>query len=70
MITLEQIQIKLAEAIKNSGISQTNLAKQLGINQTQISCYFHGKKMPSLDTFANLCKVLDVDPAEILCVKD
>jgi len=38
-------------------------------NQT-VSCYALGKKMPALDTFANLCEVLDVDPAELLCLND
>ena len=30
----------------------------------------HDRSMPALDTFANLCAVLDLDPAEILCLKD
>ena len=68
MITLEQIQKKIAEAIRQSGLSQTEIASRLGIKQTQISCYLHGKKLPALDTFANLCEVLDVDPAYILCL--
>ena len=68
MITLSQIQERTIEAIKQSGLTQTELAKRLGIKQQQISCYIHGTKMPSLDTFANLCKILDVDPAYILCV--
>lgn len=68
MIMLEQIQKKIAEAIRQSGLSQTEIASRLGIKQTQISCYLHGKKLPALDTFANLCEVLDVDPAYILCL--
>ncbi len=70
MITLQQIQARLAESIKQSGLSQTDIAKNLGIKQTQISCYVHGKKLPALDTLANLCKLLDVEPAYILCLKD
>ncbi len=69
MITLEQIQERLAEMIKQSGISQTALAKQIGVCQQAISSYVHGKKMPALDTLANLCVVLDLDANEILCVK-
>ena len=67
MITLEQIQARLAEAIRQSGIPQKDLAKFLGVAQSQISCYIHGKKMPALDTFAKLCKILDVDTKYILC---
>lgn len=69
MVTLQQIQKKLSEAIKQSGVSQTVIAERLGVKQPQISCYIHGKKLPALDTFANLCTILEVDPADILCVR-
>lgn len=67
MITLGQIQKELSEAIKQSGLTQTEIANKLGIRQAQISRYIHGKIMPALDTLANLCVILDVDPADILC---
>ena len=70
MITLEQIRAKLQEAIKNSGLTQTQLAKKLNIYQTAVSQYLSGRAMPALDTFANLCAVLDLDPAEILCLNE
>ncbi|MCI8499322.1 MAG: helix-turn-helix transcriptional regulator [Clostridia bacterium] len=69
MITLEQIQKRLAEAIKQSGLSQSEIARRLGIKHPQISCYVHGKKLPALDTLANLCKILDVDANYILCLE-
>lgn len=68
MITLAEIQKRLAEAIKQSGFSQTEIAKRLGVSQQTISHYIKGDKMPSLDTFSNLCVILDLDPAEILGV--
>ncbi len=70
MITLKQIQIKLAEAIKLSGMPQAELARLLGVSQSLISHYLHGNKMPALDTFANLCKLLDVDANDILCINE
>ncbi|MCI8596070.1 MAG: helix-turn-helix transcriptional regulator [Clostridia bacterium] len=70
MITLKQIQIKLAEAIKLSGMPQAELARLLGVSQSLISHYLHGNKMPALDTFANLCKILDVDANDILCINE
>ncbi len=70
MITLNQIRAKLQEAIKQSGLSQTEIAKKIGIGQQTVSEYLHGKSMPALDTFANLCAVLDVDPAELLCIAE
>lgn len=67
MITLEQIQIRLAETIKQSGMTQTAIANALNIKPTQICSYLKGRKMPALDTLANLCKLLDVDANYILC---
>ncbi len=68
MITLKQIQDNLIDALKHSNIKQSELAEKIGVKQSQISCYLHGKKLPSLDTFANICAVLDIDPADILCI--
>ena len=68
MITIDNIRIKIADAIKRSGKQQKEIAQALGIKQSQISCYVHGKKLPALDTFAKLCAVLDEDANEILCV--
>ena len=67
MITLTQIQKRLSETIKQSGMTQTAIANALGIRPTQISSYVNGRKMPALDTLANLCKVLDIDANYILC---
>ncbi len=69
MITLEQIQKQLKDAILRSGLSQTSIARQLGIKQQQISSYIYGKSLPALDTLANLCRILELDANEILCVK-
>ncbi|MDE6060703.1 MAG: helix-turn-helix domain-containing protein [Clostridia bacterium] len=70
MITLSEIQKRLIESIKQSGISQTDLAKKIGVCQQAISSYIKGQKMPALDTLANLCKVIDISPAYILCFED
>lgn len=68
MVTLPQIQIKIAEAIRLSGLTQTELAKRLGVSQPSIAHYIKGDKFPALDTFANLCAVLDLDANDILCL--
>ena len=68
MITIDQIQKKLREAIRTAPISKKELAKKLGINQSTVSKYLHLDKFPSLETFANLCKILDVSADEILCL--
>ena len=70
MVTLDQIRVRLQEAIRQSGMTQTELAKKLNIYQSAVGQYLSGRAMPALDTFANLCAVLDVDPAYILCLTD
>lgn len=70
MITLEQISKNLQREIKECGLTQTEIAKKLNLSKQTISCYVHGKKMPALDTFANLCKALDLDPLQILCLNN
>lgn len=68
MITLEEIQKRLAETIRQSGMTQTELARQLGIRQPTVGQYLSGRALPALDTFANLCKILDADANYILCL--
>ena len=69
MIILEDIRNNLIEAIKMSGMTQTEIAKKLNIRQQNIAQYLSGRAMPSLDTFANLCVILDLDANEILNIK-
>ncbi len=69
MVVIEQIRKRLAEAIKESGLSQTELAKKLGISQPTVANYLRGKILPALDTFANLCIILDIDANDILGTK-
>lgn len=66
MITIHEIQKRLREAIEYSDISQKELAQKLGINPSTVSKYMRLDKYPSLDTFANICEILDVSADEIL----
>ena len=66
MIQIEDIQKRLREAIRTSNMTQTEIAKQLGITQSTVSKYLRQNKFPSIDTFANLCKILDVSADDIL----
>ena len=68
MITLQEIQAKIAEAIRMSGMAQAALAEKLGVSQQTVSHYVKGDKLPALDTLANLCRILDADANEILCI--
>ena len=69
MIKIEEIQKRLREAIEYGTISQKELAEKLGINPSTVSKYMRLDKYPSLDTFANICQILDVSADEILGLK-
>ena len=68
MITLQQIQKRIIDSIRQSGMTQTAIAKALDISQSTISHYIKGDILPALDTLANLCKLLDLDSNYILCI--
>ena len=70
MIVKSEIRERLNEAIRKSGLTQTEIANRTGVTQPTIGQYLSGRAMPALDTFANLCEVLDADPAYILCLKN
>ncbi len=69
MIDIEEIQKRLREEIKNSPYTQKQIAEKLGINPSTVSKYLRLDKFPAIDTFANLCDVLDVSADEILGLK-
>ena len=66
MIYLEDVRKRMIASIKESGISQSELARLLNIKQPTVAQYLSGRAMPALDTFANLCIILDVDSNYIL----
>ena len=69
MIEIKDIQKRLREEIKNSNLTQKQIAERLGVNPSTISKYVRLNKFPSIDTFANLCEILDVSADEILGLK-
>ena len=69
MVTLQNIQEALAEALKQRNMTQEELAKRIGVNQSMISHYITGRSMPALDTLSRICTELDLDANEILCVE-
>lgn len=66
MITIEEIRRNIQEAITLSGLTQTYIASALCIKQPTVQQYMSGRALPSLDTFANMCKLLDLDANDIL----
>ncbi len=60
------IKERLSEEIRNSGLTKMEIAKKIGISPEMITQYTTTTKMPKLDTFAKLCKELDLDANYIL----
>lgn len=61
---------KLKEEIKTSGLTTVEIAKSLGVSPEMVTQYYTTKKLPSLDTFEKLCRVLDVSADYLLGLKD
>lgn len=57
---LKDIQQRLRDAIKSSGIEQKEIARQIGVSPQTVSKYMKKDIFPALDTLAKLCRVLDV----------
>ena len=62
----EIIKTRLSEELKNSGLTTIEIAKRIGVSPEMITQYRTTKKFPKLDTFAKLCKELDLDANYIL----
>ena len=56
--------------MKNSGLTTVEIAKRVGISPEMVTQYVTTKKLPKLDTFARLCKELDVSADYILGLSD
>ena len=69
MILLKDIQKRLRDEIRASSLTQKEIAEKLGINPSTVSKYMKQNKFPAIDTFANLCEILDVSADEILGLK-
>ncbi len=67
---LKDIQARLRETIKSSGIPQKEIAKKIGVSAQTVSKYMRNDIFPALDTLAKLCKLLDVKSDYILGLTD
>lgn len=67
---MAEIQKRLRDKIKNSKLSQRQIAEKFGVNSFTVSKYLRQDKFPVLDTFANLCQILDVSSDKILGLND
>ena len=69
-MNLKEIQMRLRESIKQSNLTQKEIAQQIGVSFQTVSKYMREDIFPALDTFAKLCKVLDVKSDYILGIEE
>lgn len=56
--------------IDEYGITQSELAEDIGVSEATISNYIHKKKMPSIKTIINMAYALDMDIDELIDFDD
>ena len=64
------IKKRLSEELRNSGLTTIEIAKRIGVSPEMITQYCTTKKLPKLDTFAKICKELDLDANYMLGIKN
>lgn len=65
----QDIGLFIAKCRKEKGLTQAQLAERLGVSDKSISRWENGRTMPDLALYEPLCKVLDVQIAELLYAK-
>lgn len=66
----EIIKTRLAEEIKNSGMTNKEIALAVGVNIAMITKYKKLLKMPSITTLSKICEVIGADANYILGLVD
>ena len=60
----------LRDMLEEVGISQQELANEIGVSRGTISKYLNKQAMPSLKNFMNICYALDCDPQDLFIPYD
>ena len=63
---IDDIKLRLRAAIKDSGLSQKEIAKRVGVHPSTVSKYVRMEKYPSIDTFAELCRAIGASSDRLL----
>lgn len=66
----ELIKQRLIEELTSCSLTKIEIAKKVGVSPEMITQYITTKKLPKLDTFAKLCKELDLSANYILGLSD
>ena len=66
----ELIKQRLKEELNACPLTKAEIAARVGVSPEMITQYVTTKKLPKLDTFARLCRELDLSADYILGLKD
>ncbi len=61
---------RLYEEMKQNKLTTKQLAEKIGVSAEMVTQYFTTKKLPKLDTFAKICRALDISADYLLGLKD
>ncbi len=67
---VDLIKQRLKEELDSCALTKVEIAKRIGISPEMVTQYATTKKLPKLDTFAKLCKELDLSADYILGLSD
>ncbi len=67
---MDLIKQRLSQELKASNLTTIEIAKRVGISPEMVTQYTTTKKLPKLDTFARICKELDLSANYILGLED
>ena len=67
---MDSIKKRLSEELKNCNLTTVEIAKRIGVSPEMVTQYSTTKKLPKLDTFARICKELDLSANYILGLED
>lgn len=60
----------LKDIMIDLNLNQTQLAKAIGVKQSQVSEWLSGKSKPGYDSLKSICKALDISGNRILGLDD
>ena len=62
----ENISHILKDLRKERGLSQVDLASKVGVQNAYISQIESGKRVPTFETFEDICKALEIPPYAVM----
>lgn len=57
---------RIKEVLEDKGISQTWIAKKIGMSFSMVNAYACNRKQPPLETLFEIANVLGVNPKELI----